>query len=345
MKLKRFYARNKIIIIFITVIILFFLYYLYLHRHPRTQNAFVIANIRPVSSFVPGIISKIYVTNKQRVEKGDKLFDIYKKPYELKVDKIQGELEAAEYKVKALSSKLRIAKLNVKQETAKLENAEYLAKQAIFLSKDHAVAEKSAEKLDRARDVAETQLEISQTEFKAKQQELNYYKSRVSSLKAMLEEAKVNLSFTTVYAKSDGIISNMYITEGIFADQGKPLFSFINDEKWWIQANIKETELTNVKKGQRVWVKLWLYPNKVFEGVVSNIGWNVNRQKTSRLNFLPEVEKENEWFLLPQRFPVQIELVNFNPSKYPLHAGSTATVVIDTKSLFWKHIFWKINWW
>lgn len=345
MKVKRFIARNKLILVLLGILLLFFIYYLYLHRYPRTDNAFVVANIRPVSAFVPGHLTEIFVNNNQTVKKGDKLFQVYQVPYKLKVDELQNELKAQEFTVVGLDEQLKVDDLGIKEKEALFANKEYLANQATKLSVVHAVAEKNAEILVKELDVAKSELLIAQTKRNITNQKLQTAKANVSRLKAELEAAKVNLDLTTVYSSSNGIVSNMFLTTGTYANQGEPLFSFINTEKWWIQANLKETELTNVKEGQKVWIKLWLYPNEIFEGVIANIGWNVNRQLTASRNYLPEVVKENEWFLLPQRFPVQILISNHDPKKYPLHVGASATVVIDTPDSLWRHIFWQIDWW
>jgi len=195
----------------------------------------------------------------------------------------------------------------------------------------------------REREVAQAQLKIAEAGMNVTKENLQNAYATVESLSAELEEAKVNLSLTTIYAQTDGIVSNMYLTKSVYADQGKPLFSFIDTDEWWIQANIKETELSNVREGQKVWIKLWLYPYKYFEGRVANIGWNVNRQLTSAENQLAEVIKENEWFLLPQRFPVQIKITDKEIDKYPLHVGATATVIIDTEDDIIRHLFWQID--
>ena len=62
-------------------------------------------------------------------------------------------------------------------------------------------------------------------------------------------------------------------------------------------------------------------------------------------NFMAEVEKENEWFLLPQRFPVQVKITDKEISKYPLHVGASATVIVDTKDDIFRQIFWSIDLW
>ncbi len=345
MNFKRIFKRNKAVCIVFLVLFLLLLYYLYLHRHPRTDNAFVVANIRPVSAFVPGHITDIYIENNQVVKKGDKLFTVFTTPYKLKVKKLQNELKAAKYNVEALKHQLKVNELEITAQLAKSKDADYLANQAIGLYEKNAVAQKHAEKLDRQREYALTELDKAKANLKVTQEKLKNYKAQTESLAAELEEAELNLELTTVYADSNGLISNMYITEGVYANAGEPLFSFVDDEKWWIQANLEETVLAKVREGDKVWIRLWLYPDIVFEGKVSKIAWNVNRQMTASINYLPEVQKENEWFLLPQRFPVQIEIINHDNKKYPLHVGASATVVIDTSGMLWRQIFWNIDWW
>jgi membrane fusion protein, multidrug efflux system len=343
MSFKRFYARNKVVIIILVILFLFLMYYLYLHRHPRTDDAFIVANIRPVSALVSGHITKIYVKNNQQVKKGDKLFTVFKIPYELKVKQLKNSMKAAQYSAEAFKEQLVIDELKIKGKLSLYENSNYLAKQAIELNKVHAVPTKSAEILVRKREVAQAELKIAEAGMNVTKENLQNAYALVESLTAELEEAKVNLNLTTIYAQSDGIVSNMYLSKSVYAERGKPLFSFIDTDSWWIQANIKETELAYVKKGQKVWIKLWLYPGKYFEGRVSNIGWNVNRQLSSSENQLAEVIKENEWFLLPQRFPVQIKITDKDIDKYPLHVGATATVIIDTEDNLIRHLFWQID--
>jgi multidrug resistance efflux pump len=95
-----------------------------------------------------------------------------------------------------------------------------------------------------------------------------------------------------------------------------------------VQANFKETVLRHVKPGMKARITFPMYPGQEFTGTVETLGWNVNRQQSAR-NGLPVVEKENEWFLLPQRFPVQIAL-DQPPPDYPLHVGQSANVQIQT---------------
>ena len=345
MRIIRFIARNKVMSFFILILVFGFGYYFWLHRHPRTDNAFVVANIRPVSSLVDGHITDIYVVNNQKVEKGDKLFTVYRKPYELTVESLKNQLLSEQYQSKALKEKIKRSKLQVNESKAKYLNAVYLADQADTLYKTHAVSQKHAEQLDRAKDEAKAELDMAMSNLTINEQLFNRSIAICNDLTAQLDSAKVDLALTTTYAQSDGLISNMFVSKGIYANKGMPLFSFIDTEHWWVQANLKETEIGNVRPGQKVKIRLWLYPLHLITGVVDNIGWSVNRQMTAPENALPLVKKENEWFLLPQRFPVQIKITDHDNETYPLHVGASATVTVETGASEFIELFWQFGLW
>jgi len=345
MSLKKFVARNKLVTCFIIILIIGFGYYFFLHIHPRTDNAFVVANVRPVSAFVPGHITDIYVENNQKVKKGDKLLTVYKVPYELAVETLKSQLSASEFNTSALKEQIHKSKLNIKVNKAKYENAEYLSKQAVALYNTRAVSQKSAEQLTRNMDEAKAELDMAVSSLIINEELYKRSLANDKVLRSKLADANVNLSLTTIYAQSDGLISNMFVSVGTYANRGEALFSFIDTNKWWVQANLKETELSNVRKGQTVNVRLWLYPHHEIKGIVGNIGWNVDRQLTSAKTALPIVEKENEWFLLPQRFPVQIELLDHDFVKYPLHVGASATVIVNVSASEFTEMFWQFGLW
>jgi membrane fusion protein, multidrug efflux system len=345
MRIGKFIAKNKVLSFFILLLIFGFGYYFWLHRHPRTDNAFVVANIRPVSSLVNGHITDIYVVNNQKVKKGDKLFTVYKKPYELTVESFKNQLIAEKYQAAALKEQIKKSKLQIKEAKAEYQNTVYLADQADTLYKTRAVSQKSAEKLDRARDEAKAKLDMAVSTLTIDEQLYNRSVAICSDLAAQFDNAKVNLALTTIYAQSNGLISNMFISKGTYANNGVPLFSFIDTEHWWVQANLKETEIGNVKSGQKVNIRLWLYPRHLIKGVVDNIGWNVDRQLTASKNALPLVKKENEWFLLPQRFPVQIKITDHDNETYPLHVGASATVTVETGASEFIELFWQFGLW
>ena len=89
---------------------------------------------------------------------------------------------------------------------------------------------------------------------------------------------------------------------------------------------------------------MWQHPGKMFHGVVEHTGYAAERRKMSARTGLMEVEKENEWFLLPQRFPVQIKIIDPDKELCFTH-GASAYVELDIPSRPIRQFFWEIFLW
>lgn len=329
MNFKSILRKYSIVVIFILLIIIGYLVYYYIENTSSTNNAFVVARIRPVSSQVEGYVSKIYVDNNEYVEKGAKLFSIQKEPYQYVVNQDKAQINAAEYDRKSLLAELEIDRADIKRQRILFDTAQFNAQNATALAATNAQPQATAENLVRIMKASKLAIQSAEHQAKATQHKLHAMSSKIKALKSMLKDAQYRLAQTTVYALTKGHISNLNLGVGTYVKAGEPLFSFVDTTQWWIQANLKETALTRVKKGQKVYIYLSMYPGHIFHGVVSYMGWASNRQKTSEVNFLPMVMKENQWFMLPQRFPVLIKIVDENKN-YPLHLGASAYVDIIT---------------
>ena len=160
-------------------------------------------------------------------------------------------------------------------------------------------------------------------------------------LKAELELAEIYESQTLVTALSDGYVTNLSISPGGYYRPGDVLFGFVKSDVWFVQANFKESELSELKKGLAARIWLWQYPGREFHGVVEEVGFGSERRRASPVTGLPEVEKENEWFLLPQRYPVQIRIQD-PPGDLIFHVGASAYVELDSLARPIRQFFWQM---
>ena len=296
-------------------------YYWSLHRRPFTQNAFLIANTRPVSPLVPGYLTELLVKNDQFVKGGTALFTTFKPPYELKVKELECAVAAAEN-----------------------ANREYLAGQAARMYDGNAVSQTYTEEMRRARTAAAAQLESSRHELAVAEHAIRRAAATVKKLEHELALARIYLEQCTVYALKDGFISNMHISPGGYYKPGDVLFAFVENDVWWVQANFEETDLSLLRPGQKAHIWLWQYPGKRFNGVVETVNWSVERRESVSRTGLQSVAGENQWFLMPQRFPVQIRIVDPDPA-YPFHLGGSAFVQVDVSSQLFRQIVWRVFRW
>lgn len=320
-------------------------YYFYWHWKPFTQNAFVFANTRPVSVMVDGFITEVHVKNNQFVKKGDPLFTTFIPPYALRVKALEHEIAAQRARLKGLHAQVLMAKAEVDKVTAEAENNRYLANRAGYMYEGQAVSQAYNEERFRAKQASESQLLAAKHKVDVLTFEAESTAATIDKLLADLELANVYLKMTVVRALDDGYVTNMSVSPGgVYRTGGEVLFGFVASDAWWVQANFKETELSEIKPGQKAKIWLWQYPGKVFDGVVDSIGWSAERRRTAADTGLPIVEKENEWFLLPQRFPVQIRILHPEP-EYPLHPGASAFVEVDTPARPIRQFFWQLFLW
>ncbi len=129
-------------------------------------------------------------------------------------------------------------------------------------------------------------------------------------------------------APYNGWVTNLNIAEGQYANEGREVVSLVDDRKWYVIANFRETFLSHIRPGMTAEVFILAYPNKRFRGRVQGVGWALYQQNGATVEGLPQTEPTLNWVRLSQRFPVRIILEDRDP-KYPFRTGTTAVVTIQ----------------
>lgn len=307
------------------------IYHIFSYLIPFTDNAFVVTNVTPVAADVSGFITDIYVKNGQAIKKDQPIFKVYQEPYRLAFSQASADYQQGLKKVIVLQRQIDKANSLVKSTQAELAKAQY----ELDLKKDQVVAEAvpvlEIKKLGYDVEVLTNKLAALQHEVAILAAQVDEQQQIVASLKAKMDNAQVNLDLTVVRAPSNGVVDNMYISTNTPIKIHEPVFSFIDTTNYYIQANLNETDLRNVRVGDKVTIMLRMYYfDKIFHGVIVNTLWAADRQTTSAKTQLQKVQNENEWLLLPQRFPVQIKVLDVDPN-YQLNPGASAYVYISTK--------------
>jgi membrane fusion protein (multidrug efflux system) len=143
-----------------------------------------------------------------------------------------------------------------------------------------------------------------------------------------LDQARLDLGYTDIRAPIAGYVSRRNINPGAFVAVGQPLLAIRPLSDVWIDANFKETQLTDIRIGQKVDIYVDAYGDKVFHGRVSGFSPGTG----AVLSLLPPENATGNFVKVVQRLPVRIELTEPNPSDTPLFAGLSVTPYIDTRS-------------
>lgn len=304
---------------------------------PRTDDAYLQADVVHMAPDVSGRIIELDVSDNQPVHRGDVLFRIDPVPYRLRVDQAQATVRGLEAKlsitadqVSAQTSTADTASRGIASAEAQLTLASAtLGRLEPLLPRGYV----TAEQVDQARTAKRT-AEIGVQQAKLQAQSAH---SAISSTKPVAEEleaaraslaiAERDLRLTVVTAPCDGRITALDVAVGEYAIIGKPVFTIIDTEQWYAVGNFRETDLRGIRPGQPALVYVLQAPDTPVKGVVDSIGAGVAPDEGVTFLGLPHVPRSLNWVRIAQRFPVRILLQN--PPPPLMRIGATAAVVIE----------------
>ncbi len=145
-------------------------------------------------------------------------------------------------------------------------------------------------------------------------------------LKAGVEKAELYLSYTKIYAPINGRITRKAVEVGDFVQVGQTLLAIVPSEVW-VTANFRETQLTHMRPGQSVDIRVDAYPGKIFKGHIDSIQSGTG----SRFSLLPPENATGNYVKVVQRVPVKIVFDEPPDSKYVLAPGMSVTPEVNLK--------------
>jgi membrane fusion protein (multidrug efflux system) len=148
---------------------------------------------------------------------------------------------------------------------------------------------------------------------------------KVLKARTRLDEARRNLRNTTVRTRVNGVVARIGLQLGEHVTAGQTMFALMATDSVWVEANVKETDLTHVRPGQHATLVIDTYPDVTLDAVVSGI----SPAAGSEYSVLPAQNATGNWVKITQRVPVRLELAGDTKS-VPLRAGMSANVSIDT---------------
>ena len=303
-------------------------------RYATTDDAYVGAQKVLITPDISGKIDKVLVKEGQRVKAGDELFEIDPVPFRFALQQAQATLETARTNYDNLRS-------NLSSYTQMLE----LAKQGVDLKqrdverKTSLVKSQAGSQLDL--DTSTTNLVLARAQLELLQQQLSNSKNQLLGnpdlpleqfppyfqAKAALDQAQRNLDHTVLRAPIDGTATQVdSIQLGRFVAAGSPVFSVIDDGNPWVDANLKESDLTYVANGQPVTMSIDAFPDHTFTGKVGSLSPGTGAQ----FAILPPQNSTGNFVKVVQRVPVRIYFDKNDKIVQKLKAGMSTYVWIDT---------------
>jgi membrane fusion protein (multidrug efflux system) len=318
-------------------------YYLAEEPYVSTDDAFVRAAKESVNARVAGQVVKIAVIDNQRVQRGQLLFQIDPEPYQIAIDQDEARLGTARLQINALKATYRqqLAELQSAKDSEDFDEREYGRRKALVTDgwTPREVFDRADKDLKVARQhVASDEQQIANT-VAALDGDPNIEVDRhpaVRAAKAQLDQARLNLSYATVTAPDDGIVTRVDdLQVGDFVNPGAAVFSLMSSRRIWIEANFRETGLTHMRPGQEAAIDVDVYPDRTFKARVVSMSPGTG----SDFAVLPPENATGNWVKVVQRLPVRLELDEIDPSR-PLFSGISVTARVDTGyRRTWHHPF------
>jgi membrane fusion protein (multidrug efflux system) len=285
-------------------------------------------------------VQELAVRDNQAVHKDDVLFRLDDAPFRIAVEEAGAQLAAARLQIEVLKAnyRQRQSELASAQDTLAFQQHELERQQRLLGS--GIASQVQVDRVSHARDEAATQVAGAQQQIGAVVASLggtpNVAPDRhptVQQAQALLDRAKLNLSYTVVTAPSDGIVTRVeQLQVGSYINASAPVFALMSTGDTWIEANFKEDQLTHMRVGQTARVEVDSYPGKTFEGKVASVSPGTG----SQFSVLPPENATGNWVKVVQRLPVRVELEHLDPA-FPLHGGLSANVSVDTRHQ--RHLF------
>jgi multidrug resistance efflux pump len=214
---------------------------------------------------------------------------------------------------------------------AKRDNVREHANRVLHLVEKGVYAKARKDQATKEIEVAEAGVREAASEVERARQELGPQGNDNPEFRealAAVEQAKLDLLHTTVSAPSDGVITNLQLTEGEFVAVGQAALTFIDTSDVWINANFRENSLENVKAGDPVELVLDTLPGRVFDAKVQSIGWGVSQGSIDPETGLPKINEPMGLVRNPQRFAVMIEPNRADYVPGSVRYGSQANVIV-----------------
>jgi membrane fusion protein (multidrug efflux system) len=312
----------------------------YRQTHESTDDAQIDGHIVPVLARVGGYVSAVAIEDNAVVAAGAVLVRIDSTEYAVRLAQSdadvaaaaavgQGEaaLEAASQQRAASQSQIEAARAAADRTRADLARATELAATPV-------VSRQQLDAAQAAKDAAEAGLQTAQRQAGAAgaaidvaQASLRAATARLASVRAVRENVALQLSYTRVVAPVAGTIAKRTVELGQLLQAGQPLLAIVADTLIWVTANFKETQLEDVRVGQKVVIDVDSYPGCHPTGTVES----VSPATGARFALLPPDNATGNYTKVVQRVPVRIRVDAGCGPAQPLRPGLSVDVHIATQ--------------
>jgi membrane fusion protein (multidrug efflux system) len=306
-----------------------------------TDDAYVQADTITIAPKVSGYLSAVLVGDNQTVKAGQVLARIDDRDYKVALEQADADVAAAQAAIaskqaaiETQGSVIDAAKATILVDQANETFAEQENKRYVDLAStgygsvqnaQQATSRIAAARASVQRDTAALASAIKQVVLQ--RAELAQAQAVLAHDGAVRDQAQLNLGYTVIVAPADGVVGNRTLRVGQFVQAGTQLMSVVPSAEAYVVANFKETQLTDVRRGQPVDIEVDMFPGRVYHGHVDSLA----PASGQTFALLPPDNATGNFTKVVQRIPVKILLDANGADAGDLRPGMSVTPSIDTK--------------
>ncbi len=287
-----------------------------------TDDAQIESHIVNIAARVPGQVQKVLVTDNQHIKAGDPILELDKAELEARLVAVEADLSAARAGVEAGESDVSAALSRLRLSETELNRVRRLSGEGVIAK---AELDSSRTAYDQAK--AFYDQSVSRLGSTKKGGSLGAALAKVQQAEAAVSLAKLNLTYTTIVAPINGVVSRRSVEQGQMVAPMSPLLALVDLDDVWIVANYKEDQLGDIKLGQKASVRIDTYSSESFEAEVSSIGAATG----SKFSLIPPDNASGNFVKVVQRVPVLLKFTNLKDKNLAIRPGMSAVVTVHTK--------------
>jgi membrane fusion protein, multidrug efflux system len=345
-------ARGALLVIVLLALILGsvpgYHYYRYVESHVSTDDAYADGTVALVSSRVAGTVSNVYVEDNWTVKEGDLLLTLDPRDLEVRVQQARAQLERARQSIDEMYAQVNAAQAGVSLAQSQERQAKIDYDRAVQLKQQGVVSSEYYDQANTGLRIAGADEALARHQLAQAQAALGtsedghvvrtdhtddadhsdhgrYQRPIVQQAEAALRAAELDLAYTKITAPFAGVVTHKTAHVGNRVQIGEPLLAVVPLGKLYVTANFKETQLTDVRVGQKATIEADIYPGYIYQGHVDSISMGTG----AAFSLLPPENATGNWVKVVQRVPVKVVLDAPAPADKPLRLGLSVEVAID----------------
>jgi membrane fusion protein (multidrug efflux system) len=292
-----------------------------------TDDAYVDGRVHQVASKIPGTIKGVPVNDNQYVKKGDLLAEIDSADYAMKANEAEAAYLAERAKSEEAEAKVSSSETNLEVQATNLRQALIDRHRAERLFTEGAYPKEKLEKMQTAAALAGSQVKAAKEQIVQAKAVRDLESALIKQREAALNAAKLNVSYTKLYAPADGAVTKKSVEDGNQVQAGQPLMAVVALDDVWVTANFKETQLKDVRTGQPVVINVDTYAGQALTGKVDSVMAGTG----AAFSLFPAENASGNYVKVVQRIPVKIVLDEGQDSKHLLRVGMSVVAKVKVK--------------